>query len=384
VYPRRAALPDAVPVSTAGGGISVALVNPSFWPEVQRGTERIMGDLASDLARAGHHPHVVTSHPGRPSTSTEYGFPVSRSWRPPESPLRARGFQPHIGHLPFTYRALTHGDHQIAHAFYPTDAVAAAQAARGRPTVFSYMGLPTRPVLSSRRLTVRFVRGSVTDADAVVSLSHAAARGLERWLGVTSRVIYPAVDLDHFSPGGERAAEPTVVCAASSDDARKRVDLLARAFVRVRSSRPTARLRLLKPSDPEVERELSDLADGIEFYRYDEADQIVAEFRSAWVSVLPSYAEAFGLVLPEALACGTPVVGTDDGGIPEIIDRPEIGRLFGRDDGEGALADAILASLELNEDPSTAGACRERAGAFGRERSLQAHLDLYRELLSSA
>ena len=39
------------------------------------------------------------------------------------------------------------------------------------------------------------------------------------------------------------------------------------------------------------------------------------------VLILPSYSESFGLVLIEALACGKPVIGSDVGGITEIITK---------------------------------------------------------------
>ena len=69
--------------------------------------------------------------------------------------------------------------------------------------------------------------------------------------------------------------------------------------------------------------------------------RVASVYREAWVSVLPSVGEALGLVLVEALACGTPVVGSRLDGIPEVIDRNEIGRLFDGDD-PAALATALL------------------------------------------
>jgi glycosyltransferase involved in cell wall biosynthesis len=237
-------------------------------------------------------------------------------------------------------------------------------------------------VLAGRRLRLRLIVDAVQESDAVLALSEAAAGAMRRWLGVSPRVIYPGVDLERFSPAGERAPVPTIACAAASDDARKRVDLLARAFRRVRRERPDARLLLDMPRrEPAAADRLRSISDGIEFF--DSPPGGVAEvFRRAWVSALTSYNEAFGLVLVEALACGTPAVGTRDGGIPEIVDRPEVGRLFEGDDEPG-LAQALLEALELAEDPATAHHCRERAERFSTERCAADHVALYRELLAA-
>ena len=102
------------------------------------------------------------------------------------------------------------------------------------------------------------------------------------------------------------------------------------AFELIRRERPDAQLVLSRPRDLEAVRRAGVRIDapGVEFIDLDDRAALARAYGSAWAVALPATSEAFGLVLLEALACGTPVLGYDDGGIPEIIDRPGIGRLF--------------------------------------------------------
>jgi phosphatidylinositol alpha-1,6-mannosyltransferase len=68
-------------------------------------------------------------------------------------------------------------------------------------------------------------------------------------------------------------------------------------------------------------------------------EDIPVLYSSADVFVLPSRSEGFGLVLLEAMACGTPVIGADAGGIPTAIEDDETGLIVRRD--VNALADAM-------------------------------------------
>ena len=362
------------------GGLAVAMLSPCFWPEVRRGGERLVRDLADGLISRGHRPRLITSHPGLPSRSVEDGLPITRHWRPPEGRLRRRQYVEYLSHAPWSYLSLRFGRDDLAHAVYPTDAVAAARwsARSGRPTVFTYLGIPTRAGLTYKRYQLEVMLRAVEGSTAVVALSRAASEAFRWWLGVDARVIHPGVDLRVFRPG-PRADAPTVFCGAALDEPRKRVGLLVSAFEHVRRERPAARLVLSRPRDPASAR-LVATGPAVELRDVDDRAALARAYAEAWVSVLPSYNEAFGLVLAEAMACGTPVVGSNRDGIREVVDREAVGRLFDGDD-ERSLAATVLEALELSRDPATAEACRRRAEELSTDRSVEAYERLYRELL---
>jgi len=363
----------------------VTLLNPVFWPEVRRGSERFARDLAGGLLARGHDVTLLTSHAAaRADTVEEDGLRVVRVRRPPlEDRLRRRLFEDHLVHLPAAYLALRAERPDIAHALYPTDALAALRARDrdgGAPVVLSYMGIPHRQGLANRRWRKEITVHVTREADAVVALSATAAHGFSRWLGVDAHVIPPGVDVAAFSPAAPpelaRAAAPTILCAADHTQPRKRVGLLVEAFALLRRRLPDARLVLSRVAGTPL---AGRLPEGVTERDLDDRDALVAANREAWVAALPSVGEAFGLVLAEALACGTPVVGADTGAIPEVVDREGIGALFTGDD-PAALAAALETAVDLARDPDTAGRCRARALELSTDRCTDAYVELYRGL----
>src|SRR5688572_28639926 len=192
--------------------LRVGLLTPCFWPEVRRGGERFVNDLARGLLARGHAPRLITSRPGATRSSVEDGLPILRLRRPPDGRLRRRNFEHHMTHVPLSYLALTRGGYDLAHAVHPTDGLAASRWARrtGRPAVLSYLGVPNRAALMSHRLRLEITQRAVEGATVVTALSRAARDAFRRWLGVDAQVIYPGVDLDVFTPGAERAEAPTI------------------------------------------------------------------------------------------------------------------------------------------------------------------------------
>lgn len=352
----------------------VALAHPTYWPEVRRGAERLVHELSAGLHRRGHSVRVVTTHPGPRSETVEDGVVVVRSRRPPgPSGRRERiGHEPHLAQAPLTYRALADAD--VAEALQVGDALACS--ASGRPSVFHLMGIPDEATLAGRRGRATLVRLAARRCDAVVVLSEAAAVACRRTLGVEPRTIAPGVDLGAFALGTERTGDPTVVCAADAREPRKGVAELVAALPSVRTKHPGTRLLL----DARTGRAFAH-APGVELVAMDDRAALARLLGRAWAAALPARGEAFGLVLAEALATGTPVVGRDEGGIREVVG--EAGRLFATD---GGLAGALSETLELARTGGgqLRAACRAQAEAFSTDRCAAAHEALYEELLARA
>jgi len=76
--------------------------------------------------------------------------------------------------------------------------------------------------------------------------------------------------------------------------------------------------------------------------------------------VLPSEREAFGQVLVESLAAGTPVVGTEGAGAEKILANHEVAVMAERPDPE-SLALALGRGLELSRSPAVSNACKRHA-----------------------
>jgi phosphatidylinositol alpha-mannosyltransferase len=359
--------------------VRVALLHPTYWPEVRRGSERLVHDLASGLARRGIDATVLTTAPGRGSVEREDGFTVVRGRRVPAWPVGRRRWEEHLAVVPAQLAGVLRGRFDVAHAFYPVDAWAAVRARRlgGPPVIFSFHGIVNRQWLVKRRCRLRMALTAARDAAACTVLSEAATEPFRSCLRRAPEVLPGGVATDAFARDEPRAPAPTVVCAASLSDPRKRGPILFEAFERLRHTRADARLVLAGPADG---GDPASLPDGVARVAADATPDLARAYATAWTSVLPAVDEAFGLVIVESLSAGTPVVAARSGAAPSLVANGEVGRLFEPDDPVD-LTRAMDEALDLAAKPSTVAACRARAAAYDWDVVLPRYEALYRRLV---
>lgn len=374
------------------------------YPPAPGGAETHVHALATGLARRGHEVVVHTS-----DLHTEYPF-VRRDLPAGVEGVRvvrhrARRLAGAWTVMPDMPRALREERADIVHAhsygYYHTTAAARAASRAGVPFVFtphfhppwSMEGGAARRVL--RAVYDPIVGQRVVDAAArIIGVSSGEMSVMQRHLrldGARVRIIPNGFHAERFrpTPPGEpfRArfglGDAPVVLFAGRLASNKGLPHLVRAFEAVRAKHKQARL-VLAGEDQGWRARLE--ASGVPMLFTGHLDD--ATYRSALaaadVLVLPSEWEAFGIVLAEAMACGTPCIATRVGGAPDVVSDGVTGRLveYGDVDALARAMDELLADPEMRARMGSAGVARSFA-AFSWDAVVERTEALYAELLRS-
>jgi glycosyltransferase-like protein len=215
--------------------------------------------------------------------------------------------------------------------------------------------------------------------------------------GIDATVVPNGVDVERFSPVSSRAraelrerlgyGDGPLFLSIGGIEARKNALATLEAFARVRERHPNARLVLAGGAsvlDHSAYRRAFDARVAELGLRFGEDitvtgvlrdDEIVAMLRAAHAFVFPSLVEGFGLVLLEALACGTPVVTSAIAPFDEFLTSEDAQLVDPRD--PEAIASAMLHSLEPGVAATTAMRGPALARRFAWSASARAHVAAY-------
>ncbi len=167
----------------------------------------------------------------------------------------------------------------------------------------------------------------------ILTVSQASADEITRYFGVPRKkiaVVYNGTDTDLFRPM-QREKETDLIFVGRTEDRKKGISHLLDALARTPSGITLKIVDGRIPEDGLVPRKIRQLGLASRVKRVERmltVKELVAEYSTARVAVVPSYFEGFGFPASEAMACGLPVIASDGGALPEVVGSTgEAGRL---------------------------------------------------------
>ena len=234
---------------------------------------------------------------------------------------------------------------------------------------------------------------SIEQSDAVTAVSESLRRSTTTELGVSRPIeVIPnfldcaayerldVPDLRRRYTGGDTATR--VVVHVSNFRPVKRIDSVIEVFGRIAAAVPAVLLLIGDGPDTALARRMAqqlDLEPRVRFLGAQE--NLVPLLSIADLFLLPSAQESFGLAAAEAMACGVPVVASNAGGLPEVIDHAVTGYLHpvGAVDAMAESAIAVLRDDALHRRVGMEAARRVRE-RFCTERVVPMYEALYARL----
>jgi glycosyltransferase involved in cell wall biosynthesis len=302
--------------------------------------------LAAALAHRGNHVTTYALNPPREAAGYDY--------RPIPVPDALRGCTRTALYLtPWWVSRIRFDSFDVVHAHGDDHFIRTR-----RPVVRTFYGAARAEASYSTTLRHRLYHMSMVPfelvserrATEVVAISRITQQYLTR-----QAVLIPCgYDPRIFFPAGVKSAHPSILFVGDLDT-RKRGHLLLEVFARVvRAAIPIAELWMVTTD--------SVAAPGVRSLGRVSTPALADLYRQAWVFCLPSLYEGFGVPYIEAMACGTPVVATPNGGAEDVLEGgrsgrivedgqlgPELVRLLTDGDARNALAASGLARAKEYE-----------------------------------
>ena len=228
---------------------------------------------------------------------------------------------------------------------------------RKTPVIVNYRGGEAREYLSA---SARWVKPSLARSAQLVVPS-GFLRQVFSEFGVAAAVIPNIIDLEMFYPAATQSRDNVFTLVITRNlEPIYGLDTAIRALALAREAVPTLHLKIAGsgPQQAELQRlvEQLGLGDAVAFLGRLERQQVVDLYHGADAMLNPSRVDNMPNSVLEALACALPVISTNVGGVPYIVQHGQTALLVPRDDA-GAMADAIV---KLYTDTTLRNALREK------------------------
>ncbi len=197
--------------------------------------------------------------------------------------------------------------------------------------------------------------------DRIVTVSEASRREIERYFGIPEKeipVVYNGTDTELFHPVPDVEKEADLLFVGRTEDRKKGLGTLLEALALLPKHITLKIVDGRTPDDGLVMRNIRRL--GIEdrvivHRKLLTVPELVREYSTARIAMVPSFFEGFGFPASEAMACGLPVIANAAGALPEVVGTSgEAGRLVASRDPR-AMADAIADVLAVPERAAQMG-----------------------------
>ncbi len=362
------------------------------------GSGAVATELGLALARRGHEVHFITY----------------------DSPFRLRGYAervyfhqvetrmgryPLFDHYPYTL-ALASKQHEVVlrerlevlHVHYAIPHATTAYLAREMLNgewplrVITTLHGTDITLVGQESSFYGITKFSIEQSDAVSAVSTYLREETYRAFGCGTcdiRVIPNFVNLQEYRPGEPGCRDrlaPTghkLITHVSNFREVKRVKDVVRVFARIQRAMPATLIMIGDgPERMDAENEARELGVDSDVRFLGRLDPVASLLQGSDLFVLPSQTESFGLAALEAMACGSPVVASRAGGLPEVIDDGVNGILepVGSVEAMGRRAVEVLRDAERHE--AMRQAALAKAEQFSADRIVPMYESLYQEVVA--
>ena len=361
------------------------------------GSGVVASELAIGLANKGHEIHIVSYAPPFRLRSFHQNIFIHEievaSYPIFKYPPYALGIATKLVELVEAYHL------ELIHAHYAVPHAASAYLAK---QILNGHSIKTVTTLHGTDITLvgvdqsfhRVIKFAIEESDGVTAVSNYLKRRTVEEFDIRReiRVIYNFVDTagtsqkptickrESFAPNGEK-----IVMHASNFRAGKSVGDVVRIFARVREHIPSKLVLIGEGPErlfiQQLVKELKLTDDVLFLGAQDDTEPL---FLCADLFLLPSEQESFGLTALEAMNCGVPVIGSEIGGLPEVITHGETGYLF----PVGEVNKTAEKSIELLSSPEKHESFKQQARkratqSFSADQIIPQYEAFYEEILKA-